>query len=156
MVFKTENESNCIVHDESNQSKIVDQNQQFKENDEQMIDPIVMLQIISLNQEIKQSKQIIIEIESEKEKENELKDKKINQLVKDNQILKTNIKKVKQDLSNRDELITENTKLKEKLKALKDSVLQLKERLDTDIYSKLELKSKLLKETLQINEQLEK
>ena len=54
------------------------------------------------------------------------------------------------------QLLEDNSKLKSKLTSLKQSVIQIKERLDNDIYNKLELKSKLLKETLQINEQLQK
>ena len=54
------------------------------------------------------------------------------------------------------QLLDENSKLTTKLTTLKQSVIQIKERLDNDIYSKLELKSKLLKETFQINEQLQK
>ena len=63
----------------------------------------------------------------------------------------------KEDLINKNKsLEEENKKLNQKLSNLKQSVLQLNERLEKDIYGKLESKTKLLKNSLQINEQLQK
>ena len=50
----------------------------------------------------------------------------------------------------------ENIKLTSKLKSLKESVIKLKECLEKDIYTKLESKTKLLKETLDEKESLSK
>ena len=50
----------------------------------------------------------------------------------------------------------EMDKLTKKLQTLKDNVFQLKERLEKDIYSKLEDKTKLLRESISENEKLNK
>ncbi len=54
------------------------------------------------------------------------------------------------------ELNEENTKINNKLKTLKDNVLQLKTRLENDIYAKLDSKTKLLNESMSQNELLNK
>ena len=83
---------------------------------------------------------------------------KINSLETEKTDLENKVKELSTDETNPRivQLLDENAKLKEKLSNLKQSVIQIKERLDNDIYNKLELKTKLLKETLQINEQLQK
>ena len=83
---------------------------------------------------------------------------KINSLETEKTDLENKVKELSTDETNPRivQLLDENAKLKEKLSNLKQSVIQNKERLDNDIYNKLELKTKLLKETLQINEQLQK
>ena len=50
----------------------------------------------------------------------------------------------------------ENVKLNNKLKQLKESVLQLRERLENDIYLKVGNKTQLLKEQITQNDNLNK
>lgn len=114
-----------------------------------------------MNEEINELKnknnELQEKIQSSTEENNNL-NEKINTLETDKKELENKVTELSKDETNPRimQLIDENTKLKDKLSNLKQSVIQIKERLDNDIYNKLELKTKLLKETLQINEQLQK
>ena len=72
-----------------------------------------------------------------------------------NQISKLSKEKESLELQNY-LLATENQKLNNKLKVIKESVIQLKSRLESDIYNKLEQKTKLLQESQKKIESLNK
>ena len=123
------------------------QNENEKKDDKNDLnDNTKINELIKEIEELKKERIILNDKNKELEEKNKELEEKCKKLEEKNRELE----------EKNNELNEENTKINNKLKTLKDNVLQLKTRLENDIYAKLDSKTKLLNESMSQNELLNK